>query len=35
MDVEVLIKYLVWIIFFAVALTGLYFMLKKFGLIGF
>jgi len=35
MDIEVLIKYLIWIVFFAIALAGLYFMLKKFGLIGF
>jgi len=35
MDTEVLIRYLIWIVFFALALAGLYFMLKKVGLIGF
>lgn len=35
MDIEVLIRYLMWIVFFSIALAGLYFMLKKFGLIGF
>ena len=32
MQLEEFIKYAVWIIFFAVALFGLYFMLKKFGI---
>jgi hypothetical protein len=33
MDFEELIKYVVWIIFFGVALTGIYFMLKKLGVV--
>tara|TARA_Y100000310_G_scaffold99044_1_gene96816 strand:+ start:640 stop:741 length:102 start_codon:yes stop_codon:yes gene_type:complete len=33
MNLDNLIKYLMWIIFFGIALTGLYFMLKQFGLI--
>lgn len=32
MNLEILIKYLIWIVFFAIALIALYFMLKKFGL---
>lgn len=32
MNLEDLIKYLIWIIFFAVALIGVYFLLKKFGI---
>jgi len=31
MNIETLIKYLIWIVFFGLALTGLYFMLKRFG----
>jgi len=31
MNLEELIKYITWIAFFALALTGLYFMLKRFG----
>jgi len=34
MDIEDLIKYLIWIIFFAVALTGIYFLLRKLGVMG-
>jgi len=31
MNIDALMKYLIWIIFFGVALTGLYFLLKKLG----
>ena len=34
MDQDELIKYLMWIFFLAVALTGLYFALRKMGLFG-
>jgi len=34
MNLDSLIKYLVWIIFFGLALAGLYFMLKKLGVMG-
>jgi hypothetical protein len=34
MDLEVLIKYLMWVAFFVIALAGLYFLLKKFGILG-
>jgi hypothetical protein len=34
MDLENLIKYLIWIIFFGVALTGIYFLLRNLGVIG-
>lgn len=34
MDLETLIKYLIWIIFFGVALAGLYFLLRNLGVIG-
>jgi hypothetical protein len=33
MDLDEMIKYLIWIIFFALVLGGLYFMLKKLGVI--
>ncbi|GBE19802.1 hypothetical protein BMS3Abin17_00531 [archaeon BMS3Abin17] len=33
MNLDTLIKYLMWIVFFGVALTGLYFMLKKAGIL--
>jgi len=33
MDLEELIQYLVWIIFFGVALAGVYFMLKRLGVL--
>jgi|TARA_Y100000310_G_scaffold88833_1_gene85895 hypothetical protein len=33
MNLDSLIKYLMWIIFFGLALAGLYSLLKKFGLI--
>jgi hypothetical protein len=33
MNLDDMIKYLIWIFFFAIALSGLYFMLKKFGVI--
>ena len=33
MDTEELIKYLVWIVFFALALTGIYLLLRKIGVI--
>ena len=31
MKFEILIKYLTWIVFFAIALAGIYLMLKKAG----
>ncbi len=31
MDLDEFIKYLIWIVFFGIALTGMYFMLKQFG----
>jgi len=34
MDLENLIKYLIWIIFFGVALAGVYFLLRNLGVIG-
>jgi hypothetical protein len=34
MNLDALIKYVVWIIFFGVALAGLYFLLKTLGVIG-
>ena len=34
MGIEDLIKYLIWIIFFGVALVGLYFLLRNLGVIG-
>jgi len=34
MNLDNLIKYLVWIVFFLLALTGLYFMLKRVGVMG-
>lgn len=33
MDTEELIKYLVWIVFFALAITGIYLLLRKLGVI--
>lgn len=33
MELESLIKYLIWIGVFVLALAGLYFMLRKFGVI--
>lgn len=33
MNLETLIKYLTWIVFFGVVLLGLYFMLKKVGVL--
>ena len=32
MDMEPLIKYLMWIAFFILASAGIYFMLKRFGI---
>jgi hypothetical protein len=32
MDLEEFIKYLLWIVFFGVALFGIYLMLKQFGI---
>jgi len=32
MNTDLMIKYFIWIVFFAIALTGIYFMLKKFGI---
>jgi hypothetical protein len=34
MNIDALIRYLIWIIFFAAALTGLYFLLKSLGVMG-
>ncbi len=34
MNFNTLIKYLIWIVFFGLALAGIYLMLKKFGIIG-
>lgn len=31
MDLEGFMKYIVWIVFFGIALVGLFFMLKKLG----
>lgn len=31
MNLDDLIKYLIWVVFFALALAGLYFLLKKLG----
>ena len=31
MNLDNLIKYLIWVVFFGLTLTGLYFMLKKLG----
>lgn len=33
MDLEEFIKYVVWVIFFAVALIGVYFLLKRLGVV--
>jgi len=33
MNLDELIKYLIWIVFFGVALTGLYFTFKRFGVL--
>jgi len=33
MDLEEFIKYVLWIIFFAVALFGIYFLLKRLGVL--
>ncbi len=33
MSFDELVKYLIWIVFFILAFTGLYFMLKKIGII--
>jgi len=34
MNLDALIKYVVWIIFFGVALAGLYFLLRALGVMG-
>jgi len=34
MDIEELIKYLTWIVFFGVALAGIYFTLRRLGVVG-
>jgi len=31
MDLEEFMKYAIWIVFFAAALAGIYFLLKRFG----
>lgn len=33
MSLDEMIKYLIWIIFFGIVLTGLFFMLKKAGVL--
>ena len=33
MNLDVLVKYLTWAVFFGLILTGLYFMLKNFGVL--
>lgn len=33
MNLDSMIKYLVWIVFFAIALVGLYFLLKTLGIL--
>jgi hypothetical protein len=33
MNLDEMAKYLIWIVFFALVLTGLYFMLKKLGVL--
>ncbi len=33
MNLDVLIKYIMWIVFFGLALTGLYFVLGKIGVV--
>ncbi len=34
MNLEVLIKYLTWIVFFGIALAGVYMLLKQLGVMG-
>ncbi len=34
MSLDEMIKYIIWIIFFILAFTGLYFTLKKMGVLG-
>ena len=34
MDLETLIKYLTWAVFFGLALAGIYVLLKKLGVMG-
>ena len=34
MNLDDLMKYLIWIVFLAMALAGIYFMLKKVGVLG-
>jgi len=34
MDLEVLIKYLSWIVFFALVLAGIYFLPRRLGVMG-
>jgi hypothetical protein len=34
MDFDTLIKYLIWIVFFGIALAGVYFLLKRLGVMG-
>ena len=33
MDLDTLVKYLIWIVFFGVVLAGIYFMMKKLGIL--
>lgn len=34
MSLEELVKYMVWIAFFAIALTGIYFLVRSLGILG-
>jgi len=34
MNTDALMKYLIWIIFFSLAITGMYAMLKNLGILG-
>lgn len=34
MDLEELVKYIGWIVFFGIALTGIYFLLRSLGILG-
>jgi len=34
MNIDEFLKYLIWIVFFAVALAGIYFLLKRLGVLG-
>lgn len=34
MNLDAMIKYLIWIVFFGLALAGLYFLLRNLGVLG-